>query len=141
MQSIWRNIRNLTVVALAAAVLCPAAWSRTGTRRSHVMRMEATAYAPTAKLTTDGTVAHEGIAAADPLIVPLNSRIRVTGAGPYSGIYNVRDTGEKIAGRRIDLCLPTAAAAKRFGKKAVTVRVLKIGNNRPVTEAGAKVIK
>jgi 3D (Asp-Asp-Asp) domain-containing protein len=93
--------------------------------------MQATAYTPTAKPTAGGTLAHEGVAAADPAVLPLNSRIRVTGAGPLSGIYNVRDTGNKEVGRRIDLCVATTAAARHFGKRPVTVRVLKIGDNKP----------
>jgi 3D (Asp-Asp-Asp) domain-containing protein len=103
--------------------------------------MQATAYAPTAKPTADGTAAHEGVAAADPAVLPLNSRIRVTGAGPYSGVYDVRDTGDKVVGRRIDLCVPTTTAARRFGKKAVTVRVLKIGDNKLITALPGPVVK
>src|SRR6185312_11055811 len=40
-------------------------------------------------VTAKGTLTHEGIVAADPIVLPLGSLIRVTGAGPYSGIYTV----------------------------------------------------
>lgn len=97
--------------------------------------MTATAYTPTGKPTADGTRAHEGVAAADPAVLPLNSRVVVSGAGPYSGVYNVRDTGNKIVGLRIDLCVPSVAQARRFGKKRVRVRVLKVGDNKPLVTA------
>lgn len=91
------------------------------------MRMEATAFVRDAKPTASGTVAHEGIVAADPAVLPLGSRIRVQGADAYNGVYTVTDTGAKIVGRHIDLYLPSAAQAKQFGKKVVTVQVLTRG--------------
>jgi len=59
-----------------------------------------------------GTVPHRGIVAADPAVLLLGTFIRITGAGPYNGIYLVTDTGDKIAGRHIDLYVPTAAEAR-----------------------------
>jgi rare lipoprotein A len=91
------------------------------------MHMEATAFAQDAKPTAAGTVPHEGIVAADPAILPLGSRIRITAAGVYNGIYTVTDTGAKINGRHVDLYLPSDAEAKQFGKKVVLVRILRIG--------------
>lgn len=93
------------------------------------MRFEATA-SSVSGVTTKGTLTHEGIVAADPAVLPLGSVIRVSGAGPYSGTYVVTDTGSKVAGRKIDLFLPSAAAAKEFGKKVVTVRILSHGDNQ-----------
>jgi 3D (Asp-Asp-Asp) domain-containing protein len=100
-------------------------WARTP--RKPVLQMEATAFSNWKRPTTAGTAPHEGIAASDPSILPLGSVIRVTGAGPYSGVYIVTDTGEKIAGRHIDLFIPSRARAKEFGKKPVRVEVLDIG--------------
>ena len=68
--------------------------------------------------------------AADPAVLPLGSVIQVTGAGEYSGVYAVTDTGSKIEGRKIDIYIPSTAQALEFGKKAVTVRVLQTGDNR-----------
>jgi 3D (Asp-Asp-Asp) domain-containing protein len=59
------------------------------------MRMEATAFAQDAKPVAAGTVPHEGIVAADPAVLPLGSRIHITAAGVYNGIYTVTDTGAK----------------------------------------------
>jgi 3D (Asp-Asp-Asp) domain-containing protein len=94
------------------------------------MRMEATAFARDSKPTASGTVAHEGIVAADPAVLPFGSRIRVRGANAFDGIYTVTDTGPKIVGRHIDLCLPNAEQAKQFGKKVVTVQVLTRGTGK-----------
>ena len=103
-------------------------------------RFEATADSATG-ITAKGTLPHEGIVAADPAVLPLGSVIRVTGAGAYSGTYAVTDTGSKIAGRRIDIYVPSIAEAKQFGKKMVIVRVLSRGDNRKnhqeVTPAGS----
>src|SRR5947208_1525704 len=74
------------------------------------MRFEATAHSVEGT-TAKGTVAHEGVVAADPAVLPLGSRIRVTGAGPYSGVYVVTDTGGKVNGRHIDLYLRNNAEA------------------------------
>ena len=116
------------------AMLAQGGWARPRPR-VRIMRMEATAYVETANPTAAGTLPHEGIVAADPAVLPLNSQIRVSGAGAYNGVYKVRDTGSKVVGRHVDLCLPSRAEARQFGKKVVTVRVLKIGNNKPVTTA------
>jgi len=91
------------------------------------MRMRATAYVPATHVTAAGTVPHEGIVAADPAVLPLGSRIRVSGVGPYDGVYTVTDTGNKVNGRHIDLCIRSAVEARRFGKKVVRVQLLETG--------------
>ena len=91
-------------------------------------------------LTTKGNTTKPGTAAADPAIIPLGSKVRVTGAGAYSGDYTVTDTGSKIAGRHIDLYIPDAAAAKAFGKKQVRVEIVTTGDNvKNLPETSAKV--
>jgi 3D (Asp-Asp-Asp) domain-containing protein len=84
----------------------------------------ATAYS-TSGTTADGGQGERGVAAADPDLIPLGSRIRVTRAGRYSGVYVVKDTGRKIKGASVDIFIPSDAEAKRFGKKRVRVHVLK----------------
>ena len=92
--------------------------------------MQATAFAGKGEMTASGTVAHEGIVAADPAVLPMGTRIRVTGTTGYDGIYLVTDTGAKVDGTHIDLCLGTAAEARRFGKPRVRVEVLKVGEGK-----------
>ena len=72
-----------------------------------------------------------GIVAADPRVLPLGTRVRVTGAGAYSGEYVVRDTGRGIAGRTLDIFMPDERAAKRFGRKRVTIDVISWGAGDP----------
>src|SRR5580698_2993325 len=116
-----RNMRIPTALLLLTVAVCGQGFSGTRRTRPRLMRMEATAFAQDAKPTAAGTVPHEGIVAADPAVLPLGSRIRVTAAGVYNGIYTVTDTGAKIAGRHIDLYLTSDAEAKQFGKKTVLV--------------------
>jgi 3D (Asp-Asp-Asp) domain-containing protein len=100
-----------------------------------MIRMEATAFTNDAHPTAAGTVAHEGIVAADPAVLPLGSRIRIARAGIYNGVYTVTDTGNKINGRHIDIYIADRAAAKEFGKKIVLVRLLRTGTGKSQARA------
>ena len=95
-----------------------------------VITMRATAFARAQKPTAAGTVAHEGIVAADPNILPLGSLVRITGAGAYNGTYLVSDTGAGVKGRRIDIYMPSRAEAKRFGTKIVRVQIRNVGEGK-----------
>jgi 3D (Asp-Asp-Asp) domain-containing protein len=100
--------------------LCVAAEART-----RWQRFTATAYAQEGE-TASGKQTREGrTVAADPAVLPLGTKIEVRGAGAYSGIYLVHDTGPKVTGRQIDIFIENPAEAKEFGKKAVKVRVLR----------------
>lgn len=87
----------------------------------------ATAYAQQG-VTASGEHTHLHVVAADPALLPLGTRIKVTRAGRYSGEYVVADTGGKIQGRRLDIYLPSEAACRKFGRRRVAVRVLQLGN-------------
>ena len=78
-----------------------------------------------------GKWSHPGTVAADRKILPLNRRIRVYGAGQYSGEYTVEDTGGKVDGHHIDLYMPSKAEAKAFGRQRVKVLVLSYGDDQP----------
>src|SRR5438270_8816966 len=95
-------------------------------RRPTILYFTATAFS------VEGTGAggkwsHPGTAAADRRILPLNSRIRVSGAGRYSGDYTVEDSGASVAGHRLDLYMPSRTEARKFGRQRVKVTVLKYG--------------
>ena len=79
----------------------------------------------TAGRTADGGTTKRGIVAADPRVLPLGTRVLLTGAGPYNGEYAVRDTGGSIKGNRLDVYIPTRAEALRFGVRKVIVTILK----------------
>ncbi len=77
-----------------------------------------------------GRWSHPGTVAADRNILPLNTRIRIYGAGRFSGEYTVEDTGGKVDGHHIDIYMPSEAEAKKFGRQRVKVLVLKYGDDQ-----------
>jgi len=95
--------------------------------RLHLAPFLATAYAQSGT-TKSGLPTRPGTVAADTRVLPLGTKIQVTGAGPHSGIYTVTDTGGLVRGRHIDIFLPSWAKAKLFGRKVVRVTVLRWGH-------------
>ena len=84
----------------------------------------ATAYC-TGRVTASGTAPTAKTVAADPVVLPLGSRIRLTGLDKrYDGVYVVRDTGARIRGRRIDLYIRDCNKAVRFGRRSVRVSLV-----------------
>ena len=75
--------------------------------------------------TADGSRTAPGVIAADTRVLPFGTRVLITGAGGYNGEYTVHDTGGFIKGHRLDMYIPTRAAALRFGVRRVRVTVLK----------------
>jgi 3D (Asp-Asp-Asp) domain-containing protein len=85
----------------------------------------ATAYC-TGRLTATGTKPAESIVAADPRVLPMGSRIRLSGLdNRYNRVYVVGDTGGSIRGRRIDLYMRNCKEATAFGRRTVTISVLR----------------
>ena len=76
-----------------------------------------------------GKWSHPGSVAADRTVLPLNTRIRIYGAGRYSGDYTVEDTGGKVDGHHIDVYMPSRAEAKQFGRQRVRVVILQYGDD------------
>lgn len=60
------------------------------------------------------------VIAVDPNVIPLGSRVWVEGYGEAIA----GDTGGSIVGNRIDVHVPSKAAAKSWGRKTVTVKVI-----------------
>lgn len=91
------------------------------------LRFTATAYCK-GSVTASGAAARSGVAASDPDVLPLGSIIRVEG-GPerHNGIYTVLDTGPAVQGRQLDLYMWSCYEALTFGRRAVTVTVLRLG--------------
>ena len=101
----------------------------------------ATAYSNTGP-SVKGNATKAGTAAADPKVIPLGSKVRVTGAGAYSGEYRVTDTGANVAGHIIDLYIADPVAAKAFGRQQVRVEILEKGDNvKNLPETSATVPK
>jgi hypothetical protein len=59
-----------------------------------------------------------------PNVLPVGSKIRVSGAGTYSGNYTVVDSGGSVKGHVIDIYMSSVREAREFGKKNVDVEIL-----------------
>jgi peptidoglycan lytic transglycosylase len=103
-------------VAVSASAATPA-------RRAGPEKFTASAYSIEGKA-ADGSKSCKGTVSADPAVLPLGSKIRISGAGTYSGEYTVVDTGPKVKGLVIDIYVPSAREARKFGKKHVEVQLL-----------------
>lgn len=90
-------------------------------RFSRVLVMRATAYSyDTGYYTATGIPVRRGIAAVDPRVIPLGTRLYVEGYG-YA---LAADTGGAIKGNAIDLFFPTQSEVYNWGVRYVKVYVL-----------------
>src|SRR5450755_2712072 len=105
--------RRVLLAALAAS------WLQ-GAARPTQLSLWATAHSVEG-ITAAGTWSRPGTVAADPAVLPLGSKIRVSGAGNYSGEYSVEDTGSMVKGPHIDIYMKSNVEAKQFGKQKVKV--------------------
>jgi 3D (Asp-Asp-Asp) domain-containing protein len=97
------------------------------------LRYRATAYCK-GTTTASGTAIRTGIAAADPALLPVGSVIQVEGLGTrYDGIYTILDTGPKVRGRQIDVYMWNCNEALAFGRRSLTINVLRLGWNPRVS--------
>jgi uncharacterized protein YabE (DUF348 family) len=79
----------------------------------------ATAYSAGGRTAT-GVDARPGVVAVDPSIIPLGSRVYIPGVG----LVQAEDTGGAIHGNRIDICMSSEEAARRWGVRTVTVYIV-----------------
>ena len=86
---------------------------------------QATAYCING-ISKSGTEIKPGHVAADPKVIPLGSMIYVD-SPLMGGIYQVKDTGELVKGKIIDIFIPSYERCKEFGRRAVKVQVLRYG--------------
>jgi len=92
-------------------------------RKAGPEKFTASAYSIKGKAAS-GSKSYRGTVSADPNVLPLGSKIRVSDAGIYSGEYTVVDTGRKVKGRVIDIYVSSVREAREFGKKQVEVEIL-----------------
>ena len=81
-------------------------------------------------ITKSGVPAQSGVAAADPVYLPMGSVVDVLAAPPekpQAGTYTVLDTGAKVKGRHLDLFTPDCNRAIQFGRQLLRVIVLRFG--------------
>ena len=77
-----------------------------------------TAYTHTGNPTATGTMPHRGTIAADPDILPYNTRLFI----PGYGFGTVTDCGGLIKGNRLDVFMESEQEAKEWGCRTVEVR-------------------
>ncbi len=106
------------------------------TARHEAFTMSATSYdasaasnGPWGALNYFGQPLQFGDVAVDPSVIPLGTRLFISGykdpALPRGGFYaTANDVGGAIRGKRIDIFLPTASQANRFGVEQVHVQVV-----------------
>ena len=77
-------------------------------------------------VTALGTPLRYGVAAVDPSVIPLGTKLYVTSAdGSYVyGVAVAEDTGGAIKGNKIDLCFTSMTDARGFGRRDCTVYIL-----------------
>ena len=98
----------------------------------------ATAYCK-GETTSAGVSVQAGIAAADPLLLPEGSVVEVDNVPDrYRGIYTVMDTGPKVIGRHVDLYMWSCIEATTFGRRPITLTVLRLGWNPRNTVPASK---
>jgi 3D (Asp-Asp-Asp) domain-containing protein len=123
------DLRSVAIKTLPAAKgLTPMAGSR--------LEFIATAYCK-GQTTSAGVTPQAGIAAADPLLLPEGSVVQVDDvAERYRGIYTVMDTGPTVLGRHVDLYMWSCIEAMGFGRRPITLTVLRLGWNPKNTVPG-----
>ncbi len=111
------------VVALLVGVVDtgPAAGASGGSpshARAHRLRVDAVAYHLPGR-TALGMSVRKGVVAVDPSLIPLGTRMQVPGYGQSIAA----DVGTAIKGPIIDLWMPTDKAARKWGRRSVTITV------------------
>jgi 3D (Asp-Asp-Asp) domain-containing protein len=69
--------------------------------------------------TAVGSIAHEGIIAVDPDVIPLRSWVKLGGR-----VFRAEDTGAYIRGHHVDVWIPDCTRAVRYGMRHLRLRVI-----------------
>ncbi|WP_051273361.1 3D domain-containing protein [Desulfotruncus alcoholivorax] len=89
-------------------------------RFSKALNMVATAYTHTGRNTHTGIAPRVGVAAVDPSVIPLGSKMYVEGYG----YCQAADIGSRIKGNRIDVFMDSRSQALSWGRRNVKVYLL-----------------
>lgn len=97
------------------------------------LAFSATAYCK-GEITTSGVAPRSGVAAADPVLLPVGSVIDIQDLpSTYNGIYTIMDTGPAIQGRELDVYMWSCNEALKFGRHPIHITVLRLGWNPHAT--------
>jgi peptidoglycan lytic transglycosylase len=113
--------RTPATFLIALLFLAGLATAATPARKAGRRKFTAVAHSVEGK-SADGSKSRTGTVAADPNVLPLGSKIRISGAGAYSGEYTVIDSGVK--GNVIDIYMSSSGEARTFGTRKVEVEIL-----------------
>ena len=61
------------------------------------------------------------VIAVDPRVIPLGTMVEI----PGYGVFRAADTGGAIVGNKIDVHFTTVAETYNFGRRTITIRILK----------------
>jgi 3D (Asp-Asp-Asp) domain-containing protein len=93
------------------------------------MEMRSTAYCLRGMMRT-GVRVRDGMAAADPNVLPLGSVVRVSHPdGRLIGVFVVMDTGGAVRGNKLDLWFSDCGEAEDWGTRRVVAEVIDIGRS------------
>ena len=113
--------RGAVLVGVLSGVVAAGGGSALGQPTDHApyrLKVDAVAYYLPGR-TALGVPVRKGVVAVDPRLIPLGTRLHVPGYGP--GL--AADVGIAIKGRIIDLWMPNTAAARKWGRRTVTITV------------------
>jgi 3D (Asp-Asp-Asp) domain-containing protein len=94
---------------------------------SRRIEVSSTAYCLKGMMRT-GVRTRDGMAAADPSVIPLGSVVRMSHLdGEEIGVFVVMDTGGAVRGNRVDIYMDSCREALDWGRKRIVVEVLATG--------------
>jgi 3D (Asp-Asp-Asp) domain-containing protein len=108
----------VAVLSGAVAAGGGSALGQPGTHAPYRLKVDAVAYSLPGR-TALGVPVRTGVVAVDPRLIPLGTKLHVPGYGP--GL--AADVGYAIKGKIIDLWFPNTAAARKWGRRTVTITV------------------
>ena len=94
---------------------------------SRRIEVSSTAYCIKGLMRT-GVRTRDGMAAADPSVIPLGSVVRLSHPGGAEiGVFVVMDTGGAVRGNRVDIYMDSCSEASDWGRKRIVAEVLSTG--------------
>ena len=114
----WWGFAVVAVLCGVLLVVVGQAAGRPQAASPYRLKVDAVAYSLPGS-TALGIPTQRGVVAVDPKLIPLGTKLHVPGYGP--GI--AADVGYAIKGRIIDVWFPTLAAARKWGRRTVTITV------------------
>lgn len=92
---------------------------------SYYIDVTATAYGTLSGITATGKAIDYGMIAVDPRVIPLGTRVYLTGSWGDMGVHSAEDTGGSIKGNKIDVFLgDDYNLLRQFGRRSMRVYIL-----------------